>query len=460
MTKKNATITAEIHNLGYCSEGIGRVIDGEYKDFTVFIENTTIGDIVKAETFSFNKNFLRATLTEIVKEGETRIRPECPISKVCGGCQWQHVSYDTQILIKETVIKDNIKKIANLSPELVRPVISSPNKWNYRSKVQIPADITKNSKRLLIGYYKPKTHEIVNMKFCPVQPAEFDEIIKKLRELHKKFFIEVYNEKTLKGYLRHIILRKNSTNDDILLTFVINSKKIKPNLTSIAETLATEFSNIRGITANINTQNTNVIFGEESITLSGYDHIIESINSYKFKISDKSFFQINPYIAAKMFDFISETIQSKGESKKLIDVYAGVCSISIYVNKLFDNIIAIESEKKCFEDAKENFLLNNVSNISYVNSLASTALKQIDNINDYDWIILDPPRSGCEKEVLEICNSRNKGFLIYTSCNPSTLARDLKILTDHGYELKFVQPFDMFCHTYHIESVSLLEKNG
>lgn len=457
---KSNLIKAHIHNLGYCSEGIGKVIDPANKDITVFVDNTTIGDLVEAEVYSYRKKFLKAKLTNILQPGPSRIKPLCPLAKVCGGCQWQHIDYQSQLEAKTNNVKDHLNKIADTTENIIINTVASPEIWQYRAKVQFPLAATAKSKRLLIGYYKPKTHEIVNIKYCPVQPVEFDHIINELRELHKKHNIDVYDESTHKGYLRHFIIRKSFFNDELLITFVVNSNKVIPALSTLTKELKEKFPQITGVTVNFNTTKSNVILGDESLTILGKPFLIEKIGDKTYQISDKSFFQINPYVAKLMFDAIYNLIKANNPSQKLLDIYAGVCAISIYVSDLFDEIVAIESEHSAYLDAKANCLINNVNNISYKNLPAADALKTIGNLSDFNWIILDPPRNGCEKEVLDLCSQINCGNIIYVSCNPATMARDIKILKDHGFELKLVQLFDMFCHTYHVESICLLEKNG
>ena len=460
MKHKSQKIKVKIHSLGHCPEGIGQIIEGDNKDMTVFVNGTTVGDYVEAETYFHKKNYLKANVKELIEEGPSRVKAKCPFSKVCGGCQWQHIDYNVQLEAKTNAIKDNIERISGLSPDVVKEMIASPNIWNYRAKVQLPLGITKKSRRLLAGYYKAKSHEIVNIKYCPVQPELFDKIIAETRILFEKKKLEIYNEKTGKGYLRHLIIRQSFDSKDILLTFIVNAKRIKLELTYIAEDLMKRIPQIKGVTVNINTEKTNVIFGKESKTIAGYNHVIEKIGDKKYHISDKSFFQVNPAVAKLMFDYIRQTITENNHNGTLLDIYAGVCAISIYVSDLFKEITAIENEKSCKKDAKENFTINNVSNINYICENAKTALESNYELSDSDWIILDPPRAGCQKEVLEACVKTNCGNIIYTSCNPATMARDLKILTDNSYQLVSIQPFDMFCHSFHIEAVSYLKKNG
>lgn len=460
MKEKTLTIKAEITSLGYCAEGIGRVQEGDYTGKTVFIENTAPGDIVEATVISIKKNYLKAQLTSILQEGQTRVKPLCALAKVCGGCQWQHIDYNEQLKAKTLSIKDSLSKIALVNPEVVKEALKAETCWNYRAKVQVPLGRTKNSKRLLAGYYRPRSHEIVNMKYCPVQPEAFDAIIETARDLYNKHKFEIYNEKTSKGYLRHIVLRQGFATKDILLTFVINSKKIWPHFIEYCEQIAKKHPQIRGITVNINNEKTNVIFGKTSKIIYGYDHILETIGNKTYHISDKSFFQVNPPATRLMFDKIREIIETNGAGKQLLDLYAGVAAMSIYVSDLFEEVVAVESEKSCLKNTQENFLINKVDNIKYINKTAETASIEDLSGKHFDWIILDPPRAGCDKTVLETCVQTGCNNIIYASCNPTTLARDLKILIDAGYVLQEVHPLDMFCHSYHIESISYLRKNA
>jgi 23S rRNA (uracil1939-C5)-methyltransferase len=459
MKHKSTVVKAEIYNLGYCAEGIGRVLEGENEGKTVFISNTTTGDIVEAETFSHKKNYLRAHLKTILQEGPSRIKPLCPLAKICGGCQWQHIEYNSQLEVKTSVIKDNLNKIAGLSDFQVISAIASPEIWHYRSKVQFPLGETKNSQRLLAGYYKPGTHDIVNIKYCPVQPEPFDKIVNELRELHTTYKMKVYKESDHKGYLRHFVLRKSFYDNSLMATFIINSTIISPFIEQITENLVKKFPEIKGVTVNFNKQKTNVIFGSDSQTVYGNPFITEKINNTFYRISDRSFFQVNPLAARIMFDTIRKIIADTGCHHKLLDVYAGGGAISLYLSDLFESIKAIELDKNACEDARANFNFNNVQNIDIINKSAEEAFKSLENIESYDWIILDPPRSGCDRNVLEQCALSGCDNIIYVSCNPATMARDVKILLEKGYKLSSVVPVDMFCHTYHIESISFLKKN-
>ncbi|MGD9580243.1 MAG: 23S rRNA (uracil(1939)-C(5))-methyltransferase RlmD, partial [Vampirovibrionia bacterium] len=367
-------VKVKIHSLGHCAEGIGRVVEGEDKDITVFVENTTSGDLVLAETFAHKKAYLKAQLKEIIEDGDSRIKPKCSMAKICGGCQWQHVDYNHQLSAKKESITSNIQKITGLEPDIVKDVATSPDCWNYRAKVQLPVGITKKSKRLLVGYYKPKTHEIVNIKYCPVQPEIFNEIVEYIRELHTKYFLEVYNEKTLKGYLRHILLRKSFYTGEILLTFVINSRKVKPELQKIADKLVEKFSDIRGITVNVNSIDTNVILGPRSKSIYGYNYISETLGNKTYNITDKSFFQVNPQVAEQMFEYIKTIIQSNNGSGTLLDIYAGVCAISIYVSDFFEKIVAIENDASSEYYALQNCKINSIENIEYFNCSADEGL--------------------------------------------------------------------------------------
>lgn len=452
------TLKAKIHALGHCSEGIGKVQDGTHEGQTIFIDNTCPEDVVEAAITQKKKKMLRGTLATIIEESPYRVKPKCPLAKVCGGCQWQHVDYAYQLKAKESLIKDNINKIAGIEDFTLLPILASPDIWNFRAKAQFPLSVTKNSKRMLLGYYKKKTHEIVNIKYCPVQPALFDQLMTTFRELQQKHNLFIYDEKTQKGYVRHFILRKSFSENTVLVTFVVNSNRVKAKLEEAAKELMEKHPEVIGVTANFNTTHSNVILGKESQLICGKESIVEEVNGKKFRISDTSFFQVNPLSTKLMFETIRGLITSNEPHERLLDVYAGGATFSVYVSDLFQEITAIESSSSGLTDATENFALNGVTNINYINEKAETALEGLSCDPPYDWIILDPPRGGCEEKVLKRCIDLGSKNLIYVSCNPATLARDLKILKDGGFKLETVQPLDMFCHTYHVESICHLKK--
>ena len=337
----------------------------------------------------------------------------------------------------------------------IQKTIPSPQTKNYRHKIQYPISQTKNSKRILAGYFKPQSHKIVNIKYCPIQPEICDEIIEFIRENAPKFNISGYDEKTHNGDLRHVVIRHSDSNGSCLVTLVINRTDIDSNLNKFCRVIFDNFEKINGVSINFNKNRTNVILGSNTKCLYGEDFIEEKICTKTFQIGAETFFQINPQSAQNIFNYIKEFIKNNCKSPNILDAYAGISTIGICLSDVANNVVTIEENEKSVELARKTAKLNNITNIEINGGDAGEFLSN--EKRKFDIIILDPPRKGCSSESLDYAKKLCKGHIIYVSCNPATLARDLKYLRKNGCEIVSIQPFDMFCHTYHIESVAIIK---
>lgn len=421
-------VELKIDKLVYGGEGLAK-----FNDVAVFISDTAPGDIVESEIISVKKNYAKALLKEIIKPSEHRVKPFCPYAKVCGGCQWQHINYEEQLRIKKSIVQECL---GNDIP--VKDIIKSDETQNFRCKIQLP--VLKGK----AGYYKKGTHEIVNIKYCPVQPAIIDDVTEFLRQK-----VQELNLRTI----RHFVFRYSKTNHDFILTLVINDNKISENLIKLAKSAAEKFKQLAGVAVNFNTSNTNVILGTKSMLIEGRDYIEETLDNKVFKISHDAFFQVNPLTAAKMFSEVRDIVKQRVNSPDILDIYAGSGSFSIYLSDIAREITAIEESTSSVEDGKVNIARNKINNISYINANADKSIPD----RKVDVTVLDPPRKGCSGEVLEAVKQNTDKLIVYISCNPSTLARDYKILSDK-FKAEFVQPVDMFPHTYHVESILVMTK--
>jgi len=449
---KNEIIEFNIEKLTYGGEGIGR-----FEGMTVFVPDTVADDHVKAEIISMKKNFANAVIKEIITPSEHRTKPFCPLANACGGCQWQHINYEEQLRAKKKIIEECMQKIAGIEVP-VNDVLRSDEVKEYRCKVQYPVQQTKVSKRFLAGYYRKNTHDIVNIKFCPIQPRIIDEIAEFLRKKAQELNLTAYNEKNKKGLIRHFVFRYSQTNKDLLLTIVLNAKESNDIIEELCIAVKNEFPAISGVLLNFNTNRSNIILGKETELIVGNDYIEEVLDGRTFHISAESFFQVNPLTAQKMFSEVRKIVEEKTQNPSVLDVYAGSGSFSMFLNDLASNITAVEESESSVNDGLENLKLNNIENISFIKGNADEALQNlVENSEEYDVVILDPPRKGCSESVIESVKKLAGKYIIYTSCNPSTLARDVKLLSDN-FVPEFIQPVDMFCHTYHVESILVLTK--
>lgn len=448
-TNEEYNVTIEkVTNLG---AGIARI-----EGFVVFIENACPKDNLKIKITKVNKNHAYGEILEIIEPSPFRVKPFCPMYKACGACQLQFVDYQEQLKIKREITQDAIKNIANIDIEIPN-TIPSPEIKNYRHKIQYPISQTKNSGRILAGYYKPKTHEIVNIKYCPIQPEICDKIIEFIREKAFDFGIKGFNEKKHSGDLRHVVIRNSAVNGKNLVVLVVNATKIFDRLKDFAQEIYEKFDEVAGVCINYNSKKTNVILGKKTECVCGNEVIEEKILDKTFKIGAETFFQVNPKSAENIFKYVKDFIKENCEKPIVLDAYAGISSFGICVSDISQKVVSVEENTQACELARQVAKDNKVKNIEIHNEDASKFFAK--EKREFDAIILDPPRKGCSQESLDNAYRLSKKYIIYVSCNPATLARDLKILHEKGCSVQSIQPFDMFCHTYHIENVAIIEVN-
>ncbi|DAA82140.1 MAG TPA: 23S rRNA (uracil(1939)-C(5))-methyltransferase RlmD [Cyanobacteria bacterium UBA10660] len=436
----------KITNLGF---GLAK-IDG----FVVFVKDACPEDTAKIKITKVNKNFANGEIIELIEPSKHRVTPFCPMQKVCGACQLQFIDYDYQLELKQQIVQDAMKTIGNLDIEIPRP-IPSPEIKNYRHKIQYPVTETKNSKRILAGYYKPGTHEIVNIKYCPIQPEICDRIIEFIREKAFDYGISGFNEKKHSGDLRHIVIRSSLATGKNLVILVVNATKTFDRLNDFAKCIFEEFYEVAGVCVNFNSKKTNVILGNKTECLAGKDFVKERILDKTFRIGPNTFFQVNPKSAENIFRYVKEYIQNNFENPIILDAYAGITSFGICISDICKKVVSVEENKEATELARETAKVNNIENVEIHNQDAAKFFEK--EKRKFDAIILDPPRKGCTKESLDEACRLSKGKILYVSCNPATLARDLKYLKEEkGATIESIQPFDMFCHTYHIENVAII----
>lgn len=445
--KINDEYIVNIEKLSNLGTGIAR-IDGQ----VVFVENACPEDKVKIKITKVNKNFANAKVIEIITPSPHRVTPFCPMNNICGSCQMQFIDYDYQLALKKQMVEDAMRTIGNIDTPVNNP-IPSPQTKALRHKIQCPVSQTKVSKKILAGYYKPQSHEIVNIKYCPIQPEICDKVIDFIRNKAPEFNISGYNEPKHTGDLRHIVIRHSADNGTLLVTLVINDTKLSDKLSSFAKLIFEEFNDIKGVCINLNSKRTNVILGEKTICVCGRDFIYEKILDKTFKIGASTFFQINPKSAENIFKYVKDKI-SEHKNAAVLDAYAGIATFGIAVSDISRKVVSVEENKESIEKAKEVLELNNIKNVELHSADTTKYLQTIKK--KFDITILDPPRKGCTKESLDETLKHTKEKIIYVSCNPATLARDLKYLIEKGCTVESIQPFDMFCHTFHIENVAIV----
>lgn len=447
--KKGEVRTFKIEDLAHGGDGVARAENG----MAVFISLTLPGDLVKAKIVKIKKDYAFAQLIDVLEAGPGRTKAPCPVYNECGGCQLQHIDYQKELEFKQNNIKQLVNRIAGIKDFNLRDVLAADDNFRYRNKAQFPLKVNEDD-QITAGFYKRGSHEIVPNHDCLIQHPLINRILRITLEELNKFQISVYNENTLQGLLRHLVIRVGTCTNQALLVMVTNGDNfIDKNL--IARTLMRKIPELKGVMQNINTANTNVIFGDKDILLAGENKITEYIGKTAYHISARSFFQVNTIQAKKLYDTTAKYLGAAGDSK-VIDAFSGTGSIALYLADQAEKIYAIESLQTAVEDAKNNAELNNISNIEFRQDLVEEALPEILQAENIDSIIFDPPRKGLDETTIKLLLENELQKIVYISCNPATQARDLKSLKEK-YELKEIQPVDLFPQTYHIESVALLE---
>lgn len=444
--QKNKEITLQITDITNDGSGVGR-----YEGMAVFVPLTAVGDIAKVKILKVKKTYAYGKLIELITPSEDRIENDCPHFSKCGGCAFRHISYNAECKYKTNKVYEAVKRIGgvDLKPQ---PIISNtPDR--YRNKAQYPVSQSGG-----VGFYAFHSHRIIECDDCVLQPQIFSQITAVTSEWIKENNISIYDETLHKGLLRHIYIRKAEQTNEIMVTLVINGQSL-PFAESLAEKLKTVCGeDLKSFGININKENTNVILGDICKTLYGSDYITDILCGVKVRLSPLSFYQVNHTMAQKLYEKAKE--YAKPQGKNIIDLYCGAGTIGLSMANDAKSIIGVEIVPEAIQDAVFNAKNNGIENARFICADASSAAEQLAKEKIVaDTVIVDPPRKGCAKEVIEIiANNFKPQSVVYVSCDPATLARDIKIFGELGYELKEYTPADLFPRTSHIETVALLSR--
>lgn len=447
--EKNKLYEVEIIDNGANGEGIAK-IDG----FTVFVDNSLKGEKCKILIVKVNKNFAYGKIMEIMEKSKYRIEPDCDTYKRCGGCNLRHVKYEETLKMKQNAVQSLVNKTLKNKLQ-VRETVGMENPLHYRNKAQYPIGINKQGEPV-IGVFANRTHEVIPIDNCLIQNKKSEEIAKFIIEFIKEKNISIYDEKTGKGLVRHIVTKVGIKTGEIMCVIVINGHKI-PNENELVENLKTRYPEIKAIVKNINMKNTNVILGQENINLYGNGYIEDILGEYKFKISPLSFYQVNPVQAEKLYN-LGVSMAEITKNDVVFDLYCGIGTISLFMSKFAKKVYGIEIVEEAVKMAKENAQNNNVSNTEFFAGDVEIVLDDLINNKGLkaDVVMFDPPRKGLDKKSIDnILNIRPKK-IVYISCNPATLIRDLADF-ENEYDIKTIIPVDMFPFTSHVECVATLQ---
>lgn len=444
--QKNQDIQLNIE--GYTAEGNGV---GRYEGQAVFVSNTAVGDKIIAHIIKAKKTYAVGIVKQLLNPSKDRITVDCPCFKQCGGCVYRHISYEAEKALKRQKVIDAFTRLAHIDVT-VRDVITSDTE-RYRNKAQYPVGF---NGEVVAGFYAQKSHRIINSSDCVLQPEEFSEIVEIVREWMTEFGVSAYESETGEGLVRHIYIRKGFRTGEILVCLVVNGSTL-PKIDELCDDLQ-KIKGLKSVVINENRDRTNVILGKKCVTVWGNDYIEDILCGVKIRISPLSFYQVNHDCAELLYEKALDYVGATG-SETVLDLYCGAGTIGLSMAKNVKKVIGVEIIHEAVEDAKENARRNGIENCEFYCGDAKEAVKLLkDTKITPDAVILDPPRKGCDRQVLEYVAEMNPKKIVYVSCDVSTQARDCAILKDLGYETKEVTPVDMFPRTAHVETVCLMSK--
>ncbi|WP_064642906.1 23S rRNA (uracil(1939)-C(5))-methyltransferase RlmD [Paenibacillus sp. AD87] len=460
---KNEETVIDIIGMNHDGEGVGRA-----NGYTLFVQGALPGETVRVRVMKTKKQYGYAKLLEIVKASPDRVSAPCPIYDQCGGCQIQHMSYAGQLAWKRQLVVDNLQRIGKLNVLVedaegaeqqgirVLPTMGMDEPWRYRNKAQVPIGAAEGG--LVGGFYAKGSHRIIDMDTCLIQHEHNDEVVAKVKELGSHLGISAYNEETGRGLLRHVVVKKAFRTGEMMLVLVTNGRDI-PYKDEWIGSIREAIPHVASICQNVNKKQTNVIFGDENRVLWGRDVIYDYIGDVQFAISARSFYQVNPVQTEVLY---GKTVEYAGLTGKetVIDAYCGIGTISLFLAQHADQVYGVEIVPEAIEDARSNAMLNEMKNVKFeVGASEDVIPRWKEQGIEADVIVVDPPRKGCDPRLLETILEMKPERVVYVSCNPSTLARDLRVLEDGGYRTVEITPVDMFPHTVHVESVATLVRS-
>ncbi len=447
----NEKYNIQIKGLGSGGEGVGKI-----EGFTIFVDGALPEEYIEAEITNVKANYAIGKLESIIQPSPYRISPPCTIAHKCGGCQIQRMDYQKQLEYKTQLVKDSIERIGKIKDVIIHQTIGMNTPFNYRNKAQFP--IGMEDGKAALGFYAKRSHRIVPQHNCLIQHPVNTKISSIVKAYIDKYNLSIYDEEKHKGLLRHLVTRVGFITGEIMVILVANGESI-PNIDNLVKRLTYEIPEIVSIYLNINKEKTNVILGRENKLIYGKKDIEDYIGDIKFKISPLSFYQVNPIQTKILYEKALEYADLKGD-EVVYDAYCGIGTISLFLAQRAKKVIGIEILQEAIKDAKENARINKINNVDFYVGKTEEIIPQLyKNGERADVVVVDPPRKGCDRKLLDTIIQMKPKRVVYVSCKPSTLARDLNYLEKGGFTVKEIQPVDLFPHTGHVECVVLITRN-
>ena len=461
---KNQIVTITIEDIGNDGEGIGK-----YEGYTLFVKGALPGDVAKVKVLKAKKTYGYAKVEELVTPSPDRVAPKCAVAGRCGGCQLQHLSYERQLAYKADKVKNCLLRIGGIEEErlnaITEPIIGMEEPFYYRNKAQYPVGVNKEGATVM-GFYAGHSHNIIDCTDCAIQEPVNGVILPVIKKFMQEKNISAYNEENGKGLLRHVLTRVGFHTKEVMVCLIINGRKF-PGAEELAARVAKAvegYSNayiLKSFCLNVNTEKTNVILGQEILPVYAENYITDYIGNVKYQISPLSFYQVNPKQTVKLYEKALEYAKLTG-NEVVWDLYCGIGTISLFLAQKAKQVYGVEIIPQAVDDAKVNSKLNNLNNAEFYVGAAEDVMpakyKESGGTMKADVSCVDPPRKGCEESLLDTVVAMEPKRIVYVSCDPATLARDVKYLEEKEYKLEKVCPVDQFGHTGHVETVCSLTK--
>lgn len=446
--KRGQVVTVPIRRLGINGEGVGYV-DRQ----VVFVDGALPGETVRARVTEIHPSYARAQLVRLLAPSPERAMPSCPVYDRCGGCQVQHLSYAGQLAAKKEIVREAFARYTGLADPPVRDCIGMDNPWAYRNKAQLQA-VWRNG-RLEVGLFEPGSHRLVPLQDCPVTHPRVNEMIRVARQTLEGLGIPPYDERTRTGVVRTLVARVGIATGEGQLTFVTRTHRL-PRADELVKRLRERLPYVTSIMQNVNPRATSLIFGEVTRRLWGKDRIEERLGPLRFWLSPRAFFQLNPEQTVKLYNVVREAAALTG-TERVVDAYCGVGTIALWLAPFAREVRGMDVIPEAIDDARRNAKANGLANVRFAVGKAEDLLPQWGREGFVpDVVVVDPPRTGLDEALLSTLLALRPTRLVYVSCNPATLAKNCKVLLEGGFRLQWIQPVDMFPHTSHVETVTLL----